>query len=120
MLRKVLAVLLSALMLAMSMAVYATEAEHVHEEGCACAAVETVTEVQPRAAECGNCGKMTLVYVVDRTTTTTKNVNCTHGAAGYDAYRVVTTYYHYDCSNCNFISDQYSSKTETLTYCPLY
>ena len=121
MLKKLLAVLLSAMMLVMSMAVYATEAEHVHEEGCACESVETVSEIQPRGSQCGNCGSMSLSSSYSHSTTTTQNVNCTHGAAGYDVYRVVTPYYIYHCTSCGENFGPYpGSATRTLTYCPLY
>ena len=113
--KKILAVLLSLLMLMMSMAVYATEAEHVHEEGCACEAVETVTEVQPRANIC-SCG--TIMTRTGSTETRYGSPNCTHGAAGNDYYKYTDYYYEDHCTNCgNHISTLYKT-TPTLLYCP--
>ena len=120
--KKILAVLLSLLMLMMSMAVYATETEHVHEE-CCCGeeTAEPASEIQPRGMECGYCGKMTMSYRYSHSTTSNQNVNCTHGAAGYDVYRVVTPYYTNHCTTCGLDVGAYAgTPTKTLIYCPLY
>ena len=118
MLRKVLAVLLSVLMLTMGMAVYATEAEHVHEEGCACAAVETVTEIQPRAEIC-SCGTiMTKGTVKQKAYTYTRS--CQHGGTGLnDTIQVYNVYYYYYCSCGQRTDNVYSHNTESLLSCPV-
>lgn len=119
--RKILAVFMSLLMLMMSMAVYATEAEHTHE-GCCCEeVVEVASEIQPRGEKCGYCGSFSLSSSYSYSSTTTRSVNCTHGAAGYDVYRVVTPYYKYHCTGCGGDFGTYPGpETLTLTYCPLY
>ena len=115
--KKILAVLLSLLMLMMSMAVYATEIEHVHEEGCACEAVETVTEVQPRANIC-SCG--TIMTRTGSTSSGTASRACIHGSAADDYYAVTFFYYEDYCSYCgNYTKTHYKTTYDTLLYCPV-
>ena len=118
--KKILAVLLSLLMLMMSMAVYATETEHVHE-GCCCGeeTAEPASEIQPRANIC-SCGTTMVRHIQVNYKSGQISESCTHGAAaGTDVYNVTYSRYYESCSNCNnhiyytpFVS------TKTLVYCP--
>ena len=117
--KKILAVLLSLLMLMMSMAVYATETEHVHEE-CCCGeeVVEVASEIQPRAEIC-SCGKtMTRGTVKQKAYTYTRS--CQHGGTGlYDTIQVYNVYYYYYCSCGQRTNNVYSHNTESLLSCPV-
>ena len=90
--RKILAVLLSLLMCLMSMAVYATETEHVHVPG---------DVAVPYAERCSNCGTGTLRYLGTTTGTSQVALGCGHvaSATAKDVYYVTRYYYRYNCSN---------------------
>lgn len=80
-----------------STAVYATEAEHVHE-GCGCEAVETVSEIQPRANIC-SCGTIMTKLLQTNYKSGQISETCSHGAAGgTDVYNVTYSRYYELCS----------------------
>ena len=115
--KKILAVLLSLLMLMMSMAVYATETEHIHE-GCCCGeeTVEVASEIQPRANIC-KCGATMTRSVITRTSQEARA--CSHGAAaGTDVYSVKKYYYADECPACNNYVETWYKSVDTLIYCP--
>ena len=125
--KKILAVLLSVLMLMMSMAVYATETEHVHE-GCCCGEIESAAivpedEAVPYAERCSNCGTGTLTKKYG-SFTTIQSRPCQHTAGGYDTWKIVDYYYGYVCStssctnsNLNRVTHYVYQTTETLISC---
>ena len=115
--KKILAVLLSLLMLMMSMAVYATEAEHVHDGCCGeveVAAVVPEDEIVPMAELCSNCGTGTLTKKYS-STTNIQSRPCQHTAGGYDTWQIVDYYYYYACSNSS-CSNSSSSGTTHYSY----
>ena len=123
MLRKVLAVLLSVLMLTMGMAVYATEAEHVHE-GCCGDVVEVAivpeNGIVPMAELCSNCGTGTIIQVIESVSTEQRAMSCIHGYTNRtDVWEYTTTKYHYDCSTswCDQRSSTTTTTTRELLYC---
>lgn len=121
--KKILAVLLSLLMLMMSMAVYATEAEHVHDGCCGeieLAAVVPETPIEPMVEYCSNCGTGTIKYF-DYTKKVYEYRPCSHIGGNpeiNDQYYVTYRYYGYACSNC--VKDSDLAKkivAETLIKC---
>ena len=102
--RKIIAVLMALLVCLMSMAVYATETEHVHEGCCGGeiepAAVVPGDEAIPYVDRCSNCGTGRL-----RTRTDTESdmidYKCGHnGETDGRDYYIETRYYTvYYCSN---------------------
>ena len=78
--------------------------------------------IQPRVQECGNCGRMTLNTVKVRNDesgpTSTK---CKHGYPyGDDLTWKVYNVYRYKCSNCSYVSTEWSAYAGTRTECHGY
>ena len=111
-------------MLAMSMAVYATETEHIHE-GCCCGEVELAAvvpedEIVPMVEYCSNCETGTIKYF-NYTKKEYESRPCPHIGGNpeiNDQYYVTYRYHGYACSNCVKDSDLTKTfVTETLIEC---
>lgn len=76
-------------------------------------------EMQPRAQECGNCGRMTLSTVkVNTYETGPTSRKCSHGHT-YGDDLVYTQYitYQYKCSSCTYKSATWSTPSGTRVVC---
>ena len=126
MVRKILAIFMSMLMLMMSMAVYATETEHVHEECCCEEVAEVASEIQPRYDICGACGTGRLVkklVTASNPYKTRVERDCIHHYYGTDLCSVYKREYQYICNNssCGVMAYTTSaSDVYIVTYCGGY
>ena len=112
----------------MSMAVYATETEHIHE-GCCCGEVEPAAvvpgnEIMPLADGCGACGSGYLVkHLVTATSPYKTNIerDCIHYYYGTDKGNLYHRWYEYKCNRCGIVPYTTSaSDVYIVTYCGGY